>query len=95
MSKTNKKTFSSSFKSKVALIAVKGEKTIPEISQDFGVHPTQISNWKKQLLENLDSVFETNRKNTKTEDNKQIEKLHAKIGQLTLENDFLEKALKG
>jgi len=94
MSKTNKKTFSSSFKSKVALVALKGEKTIPEISQDFGVHPTQISNWKKQLLENANSLFEDNRKNIKTEDNKQIEKLHAKIGQLTLENDFLQKALK-
>lgn len=94
MSKTNKKTFSSSFKSKVALVALKGEKTIPEISQDFGVHPTQISNWKKQLLDNADSLFEDNRKNQKNEDNKQIEKLHAKIGQLTLENDFLEKALK-
>jgi len=94
MSKTSKKTFSSSFKAKVALVALKSEKTIPQISQEFGVHPTQISNWKKQLLDNLDSIFVESKKTQKNDENKQIEKLHAKIGKLLVEKDFLEQALK-
>lgn len=94
MSKTNKKTFSSSFKAKVALVALKSEKTIPQISQEFGVHPTQISNWKKQLLDNMDSIFVESKKTQKNDENKQIEKLHAKIGKLLVEKDFLEQALK-
>lgn len=93
MNKTKKKVFTSAYKAKVALAACKGEKTIPQLADEYGVHPTQISNWKKQFLENASSVFENKENSIQKTDPKLIEKLHAKIGELTLENDFLEKAL--
>jgi transposase-like protein len=79
------------FKSKVALAAVKGDKTISELSQQFDVHPNQITQWKTQLLDRMSAVFEGSGKaDTPPVD---IKTLHAKIGELTLENDFLESAL--
>ncbi len=79
------------FKSKVALAAVKGDKTISELSQQFDVHPNQITQWKSQLLEQMSVVFErSGRAESPPID---IKLLHAKIGELTLENDFLESAL--
>jgi transposase-like protein len=79
------------FKSKVALAAVKGDQTIAELSQQFDVHPNQISQWKTQLLERIRVVFEgSGRSESPPVD---IKTLHAKIGELTLENDFLESAL--
>ena len=92
MSQAKKKSFSNAFKAKVALSAWKSEKTIPELAAEFGVHPTQISNWKKQLLENASEIFDKQKKE-KPRDPNLIKNLHAKIGELTLENDFLEKAL--
>ena len=79
------------FKSKVALAAVKGDKTISELSQQFDVHPNQITQWKVQLLERMSMVFE----GSAQPDSPPIDlkALHAKIGELTLENDFLESAL--
>jgi transposase len=93
MNKAKKKTFTNSFKAKVAIEAIKGNKTIPELADEYEVHPTQISNWKKQFLENAGSAFENKTKDSEKIDPKLIAKLHAKIGELTLENDFLEKAL--
>ena len=90
MSKT-RRNHSSAFKAKVALEAIKGEKTMSELSNRFGLHPTQIQQWKKQLLEGANDVFggsERNRKDYESE----IDKLHSKIGQLTMERDFLSKA---
>jgi transposase len=79
------------FKSKVALAAVKGDKTISELSQQFDVHPNQITQWKTQLLERMSVVFEgSGQAESAAVD---IKTLHAKIGELTLENDFLESAL--
>ena len=91
MSRRPRRNHSPSFKSKVALAAVKGEQTITELSQRFDVHPNQITQWKNQLLEQLPSVFEQGGKSK--EPSVDIKILHAKIGELTLENDFLESAL--
>ena len=79
------------FKSKVALAAVKGDKTIAELSQQFDVHPNQITQWKTQLLERMSVVFERSARSESPPID--IKTLHAKIGELTLENDFLESAL--
>jgi transposase-like protein len=75
----------------VALAAVKGEQTITELSQKFDVHPNQITQWKNQLLEQASTVFDQG--GAAEEPLVDIKTLHAKIGQLTLENDFLEGAL--
>ncbi len=92
MSKQKKRNHKSLFKAKVALAAARGDKTLPELANQFSVHPSQISKWKKKLLESASSVFEEKSKNQPTSSS-ELEKLHAKIGQLTLENDFLEQAL--
>ncbi len=91
MSRRPRRNHSPAFKSKVALAAVKGEQTITELSQRFDVHPNQITQWKNQLLEQLPSVFDQGGKHK--EPPVDIKRLHAKIGELTLENDFLESAL--
>ena len=79
------------FKAKVALSALKGDKTLAELAEQFDVHPNQISEWKQQLQESAVDVFGSNSKvKTAAPD---LKLLHAKIGQLTLENNFLEGAL--
>ena len=90
MSRRPRRNHSPAFKSKVALAAVKGEQTITELSQRFDVHPNQITQWKNQLLEQASSVFEQGGSKEPPVD---VKTLHAKIGELTLENDFLEGAL--
>ena len=80
------------FKAKVALAAIKGDKTLAELSEQFDVHQNQITDWKKQLLDQADSVFGSSQER-KTADETQLKDLHAKIGELALENDFLAKAL--
>ena len=92
MSKRPRRNHSSAFKSKVALAAVKGEKTIAELSQQFDVHPNQIQDWKKRLVEGAEDVFGGNAVEAQHNE-KEVEKLHAKIGQLAMENDFLSKVL--
>ena len=79
------------FKSKVAVAAIKGDKTVAELAQQFDVHPNQITQWKNQLLERAGAVFEGSGQNELPPID--IKALHAKIGELTLENDFLEGAL--
>lgn len=91
MSRRPRRNHSPAFKSKVALAAIKGDRTLNELSQHFEVHPNQIAAWKNQLLEGAVSVFDGDRvSKAETMDYKT---LHAKIGELTLENDFLESAL--
>ena len=78
------------FKAKVALDALKGEQTIVELSQRYQVHPNQITEWKKLLLAHAEEVFSKERT---VEQGPSVEDLHAKIGQLSMENDFLSGAL--
>jgi len=84
----------SNLKSKVALEAIKGEKTLSELAQQFDVHANQIKTWRDQLQEGAKEVFMIERKGAKAEPSIDVKTLHAKIGELTfLENDFLETAL--
>lgn len=90
MARRQRRNHNSAFKAKVALAAVKGDKTIAELAEQFEVHPNQITDWKRQLQEKAATVFGERREKEKEPD---IQRMQAKIGQLTLENDFLEKAL--
>jgi transposase len=92
MTKRNRRAHSPAFKAKVALAALKGDKTLAELAQQFDVHPNQITDWKKQLQERVADVFDAG-KASSVAPPVDVKVLHAKIGQLTLENDFLESAL--
>jgi transposase len=91
MSKT-RKNHSALFKSKVALEAIKGELTLAEIATKHSVHQTQITKWKKQALDGLSDIFSEKGKKTAVSNETQINNLHAKIGQLLVEKDFLLRA---
>lgn len=86
-----RRNHSSTFKAKVALDAIKGEKTLSALATQYELHPTQIQQWKKQLLEGSKDVFGASEKKRKDYDS-EVKELHAKIGQLTMERDFLAKA---
>ena len=90
MSRRPRRNHSPAFKSKVALAALKGDKTLAELSKQFDVHQNQITDWKNQLVANAAEAFGGA---SKEEPEFDVKELHAKIGQLTLENDFLEGAL--
>jgi transposase-like protein len=91
MSKRPRRNHSAAFKAKVALAAVRGDKTVTEIAQHFEVHPTQVAEWRRQLLDRAADVF--GGAPAPSEPPVDLKALHAKIGQLALENDFLEGAL--
>jgi transposase-like protein len=90
MAKRPRRNHGAVFKAKVALEAIKGEQTLVELAERFEVHPNQITEWKKYLLEKAPEIFE---KGKSSEKEPSVKELHAKIGQLTMENDFLAVAL--
>nr|WP_321857309.1 IS3 family transposase [Paraburkholderia tropica] len=90
MTKRNRRTHSPAFKAKVALAALKGDKTLAELAQQFDVHPNQITDWKKQLQERVADVFDAGN-SAPAAPTVDVKVLHAKIGQLTLENGFFRK----
>ena len=90
MSKRPRRNHAPAFKAKVALDALKGEQTLVELSQRYQIHPNQITDWKKQLLEHAPDIFSKDRK---PEQGPSVKDLHAKIVQLSMENDFLSGAL--
>jgi transposase len=92
MSKTKRNRYSAEFKAKVAREAMKEGSTIVEIAAKFNIHPNQVSEWKKQAIEGLKNVFTGKANRSEVVHESQIKELHAKIGQLTVERDFLAKA---
>ena len=93
MTRRPRRNHTPDFKSKVALSAVRGEQTLGELAQQYDVHPNQIKQWCDQLLAGANDIFGRDKKSSSDEVPIDVKTLHAKIGELTLENDFLEGAL--
>ena len=91
---SKRKNHSPEFKAKVALEALKGERSVAELASQFGVHPTMIHGWKRALLEGASGVFERGGRKAPEIDEEQVKELHAKIGELAVANDFLSRKLK-
>lgn len=87
--KRTRRNHSAQFKAKVALAAIRGDKTLVELAEQFDVHPNQISDWKQKMLDSASTVFDGPGREREPD----LKELHAKIGELTLEIDFLGKAL--
>ncbi len=90
MTRRSRRNHSPAFKAKVAIAAIKGDQTLAELAKRFDLHPNLIVQWKTQLLEQAAMAFDGGKPSSAGPD---IKELHAKIGQLALENDFLERAL--
>ena len=86
-----RKTFSSEFKAKVAIAALKGQQTVNEIAAEFGVHPTQVNSWKKQLLESSVDVFSKGKQKREQDFERERDQLFNQIGRLKVEVDWLKK----
>jgi transposase len=91
MSERKRKSFTSQYKSKVAIEAIRGVKTVNEIAQEFGVHPTQVGEWKRELLSQAPSIFEIKRGPKPEDPSSSPERLYSEIGRLKMELDWLKK----
>ena len=89
--KNKRRNHSAQFKAKVALAAVKSDRTIADLASEFDVHPNQIAQWKKQLLESLPEVFGRSRQKNKNRQDELTEHLYQQIGQLKVELDWVKK----
>ena len=91
---STRRRFSGDFKAKVALEALRGDKTIEEIAARHKVHPNQVSTWKQRAVEGMKEVFANGAERARGDHEGEVRDLHAKIGELTVERDFLAKGLK-
>ena len=90
---TTRRRFSDKFKATVALEALRGDRTVQQIAAKHRLHPTQVTSWKRQAIEGLTGVFSDKVKKAETNE-AEVKELHAKIGKLAVENDFLSQGLK-
>ncbi len=91
---TTRRRFTAEFKARVALEALRGDKTIQEIAAKHKVHPNQVSTWKRQAVDGLSAVFSNGVDRARRDHGSEVRDLHAKIGELTVERDFLAGGLK-
>jgi transposase-like protein len=91
---TKRRRFTADFKARVALEALRGDRTVQEIAGRHKVHPNQVSRWKRQAVDGLGEVFSNGVDGAVRDHEGEVHDLHAKIGQLTVERDFLVKGLK-
>ena len=91
MSTSPRKSHSADFKTKVAVAAIRGEETQAQLSSRFGVHATQITNWKKQAVTAINEIFSGRKKNKQVDQTELIEELYRQIGQQKVEIDWLKK----
>ena len=91
---TTRRRFTPNFKATVALKALRGDRTIQEIAARHKVHPNQVSTWKRQAMDGLGDVFSNGAEHARRDRESEVHDLHAKIGQLTMERDFLEHGLE-
>ena len=91
---TKRRRFMAEFKARVALDALRGDRTIQEIAAKHKVHPNQVSTWKRQAMDGLGAIFSNGVDKVRVDHESEIHGLHAKIGQLTVERDFLARGLK-
>lgn len=94
MTKQTRRKFSAEFKAKVALEAIKNQKTLAQLSQQYEVNPVTISKWKAEFLENMSVIFKGERDDASEVDSADKDKLYAQIGQLKVELDFLKKSAR-
>ena len=91
---TKRRRFTAEFKARVAREALRGDKTTQDIASGYKVHPNQVSTWKRQAMDGLGAVFSNGAGKARMGHDDEVHDLHAKIGQLTVERDFLAKGLK-
>ena len=91
---TTRRRFTADFKAKVALEALRGDRTIQEIAAKHKVHPNQVSTWKRRAMDGLGAVFSNGAERAGRDHDAEVHELHAKIGELTVERDFLAAGLK-
>ena len=94
MTKQTRRKFSAEFKAKVALEAIKNQKTLAQLSQQYEVNPVTISKWKAEFLENMSLIFQGERSSSLESEDSEKDKLYSQIGQLKVELDFLKKSAR-